>query len=70
MTLHSSARVITEISEYYLLVGKLIELSPLGGAGVVEFPDSELARAAHPERAKKRRVYFYWRNLQEVIYDA
>jgi hypothetical protein len=62
-------RVLSEVSAYYLLIGRVVEITRFNDSGIIEFTDAMLQSARNPEQvtSAKRRVHFYWRMLQEVI---
>ena len=64
-------RVLTEASEYYLLIGTVVAVhTNFNDMGTVQFSPQELAKARRPERVsgpKCDMVWLYWRELQEVI---
>lgn len=67
-----TVRLLTEASEYYLLIGKVVDVhTNFGYMGTVRFPKSELEKARRPERVLNTSdnglVWVYWRELQEVI---
>jgi pyridoxine/pyridoxamine 5'-phosphate oxidase len=64
-------QVNTEACEYNGLVGRVVEITQFNDSGMIEFTEAELNRARRPDRVlcACRRVHFYWRELQQVIYD-
>lgn len=69
----SWVRVITpDFSDYYMLEGRVVDVSQYNDAGVVEFnADMMKASLRRPDLWRKAsgRVNFYWKNLQEVILE-
>ncbi len=62
----SKVRVIAEHSYYAGLVGKLIEITRFGDAGMVEFSTHTLESSMEPKRVTGSRVHFYFRELERI----
>lgn len=64
--LGDTVRVISPVSAYFGLSGRLIEASRFGFNGTIEFTDKQLIGMPENILRGKRQVHFYFRELQGV----